>query len=177
MNFRTIVYSLLTGLFLFACNGGSSEDVTEKPETIVEEPLKQEETEQDTTLQPVQELSIRAVGTEEESMAFDQDTLEVKANALVKLELINEGSDPKMIYNIVFTQPGQYKRAAQEGSKAGATANYLPDSSIIIAASPLALPGQTVKLEFVAPESTGTYDFVSTYPGDYERMRGTLIVK
>lgn len=163
-------------LFLFSCQG--QQDSTERPDKITDEPLKQEETDQDTTLQDVEEVTIRAVGGEElESMGYDQDTIEVRPGSLVKLAFINEGKDPKMIYNIVFTKEGFSAQAAQKGTKAGASGNYLPDSSMVLAASPLALPGQTVKMEFTAPLKASIYEFVNTYPSETQLMKGKLIVK
>jgi azurin len=167
---------MTVSLMATGCDGNKSEQ--DRPEKITDEPLKQKDTEQDTTLQEVEELTIKAVGGEEmQTMSYDQDTLEVKAGSLVRLELVNEGKDPKMIYNIVFTKKGHAERAAKEGNLAGASGNYLPESSILLAASPLALPGQTVELEFTAPDQPGTYDFVNTYPSDFKQMKGVLLVK
>jgi azurin len=171
-----IIGAFTVCLLATGCDGNRTEQ--DRPEKITDEPLKQKDTEQDTTLQEVEELTIKAVGGEEmQTMSFDQDTLQVKAGSLVRLELINEGKDPKMIYNIVFTKEGHAERAAREGTRAGASGNYLPESSILLAASPLALPGQTVEMEFTAPNTPGTYDFVNTYPSDYKQMKGILVVK
>lgn len=177
MKLRILVSGVLSMSLLVACNGDNQSDTTERPEKITDEPLMQQETESDTTLQEVEEVTIKAVGNEEYTMLFDTDTLEVEAGSMVRLDFINEGTDPKMIYNIVFTKPGMYRQAALQGEKAGPSGNYLPDSSIMIAASPVALPGQTVRLEFKAPDKPGAYDFVSTYPGHHERMNGKLLVK
>lgn len=166
--------SLLAG-----CNGNKP-DTTDSPKEITDEPLKQQEeaVTADTTLQEVEKFTIRTQGGEDlQSMTFDTETLHVKAGALVRLELINESSDPKMIYNIVFTKEGYSWEAAREGSQKGAPGNYLPDSAIMIAASPLALPGQTVNMEFTAPVKPGTYDFLNTYPNESEKLKGKMIVK
>ncbi|WP_317173863.1 plastocyanin/azurin family copper-binding protein [Pontibacter aquaedesilientis] len=169
-----LVLCLAAVYIVTGCDGSKQDDSNEKAGDV----LKQQEAVQDTTLQKVEEISIRAIGGEDTArMAFDQDTLEVKAGSLVRLELINEGTDPKMILNIVFIRPGLYQMAAEQGSSAGASGNYLPDSAIMLAASPLALPGQTVSMEFTAPLEPGDYDFVSTYPGDHQKLRGKLIVK
>ena len=171
------IISLLSSLLVFA-SCGSQQETGDRPEKIMDEPLMQQEEEQDTTLQEVEEVSIRATGGEQmESMAYDQDTIEVKAGSLVKLVFTNEGKDPKMIYNIVFTREGYSAQAAQKGSKAGASGNYLPDSTLLLAASPLALPGQTVTVEFTAPDKEGVYEYVNTYPSETPLMKGKLIVK
>lgn len=173
---RLWIFTAFTALlFTAGCNGG--QDARDNPEQITDDPLKQQEIESDTTLQEVEEVTVKAVGEELQSMDFDQDTIEVKAGSLVRLELINEGKDPKMIYNIVFTKDGYSAQAAQNGSQAGASGNYLPDSSMMFAATPLALPGQTVRLEFTAPEKAGIYEFVNTYPSEVSSMKGKLVVK
>lgn len=131
----------------------------------------------DTTLQVVQALTLRALGNTEAEIRYDQDTLEVKPNALVKLTFVNEGIDMPMVHNVVFTAPGMYKKVALAGEKVGAPGNYIPESPDVIAASPIALPGQTVELEFSAPSEEGLYDFVCTYPDHWKQMNGVLLVK
>lgn len=131
----------------------------------------------DTLLQAIENVTLKAVGNSVEEMTFDKDTIEVKAGALVKLTLINEGTDQSMIHNVVFTQPDKYKLVALAGAKVGAPGNYVPVSEAIVASSPLALPGQTVELEFTAPLEPGTYNYVCTYPDHWQKMNGVLIVK
>lgn len=172
---RTLLVLILA--MATACDGTTTTEI-EQPVQVKEGTLQPTgEVAPDTTLQPVEELTIRVVGEDPQKMAFDQDTLEVKANALVRVNLINEGTDPAMVYNIVFTTPGRYRQVALEGAKAGPSGNYVPDSPIVLAASPLALPGQTVQVEFKAPDKPGTYEFVCTYPDHYERMHGKLLVR
>jgi azurin len=166
-------------LLLLAVGCGDGQQRTgDRPERITDEPLKQEETDQDTTLQDVEEVTVKISGGEDlQSMDYDRDTIEVKAGSLVKLSLVNEGKDPKMIYNLVFTKEGYSAQAARKGSKAGASGNYLPDSTMMLAATPLALPGQTVNMEFTAPNDEGVYEFVNTYPSESKEMKGKLVIK
>ncbi|WP_245868632.1 plastocyanin/azurin family copper-binding protein [Pontibacter ramchanderi] len=165
-------------IVLLTCSCGGETGTGESQEKITDQPLTQQEETQDTTLQNVAEVSIRATGGEElESMDYDQDTIEVKTGTLVKLTFTNEGKDPKMIYNMVFTKEGYSAQAAQKGGRAGASGNYLPDSSLLLAASPLALPGQTVTMEFTVPDTAGVFEFVNTYPSETPLMKGKLIVK
>ena len=131
----------------------------------------------DSILHKVQELKIKALGNNLQEMQFSKDTIEVMAGALVKLKLENEGSEKPMIHNIVITKEGQYKQVALEGAKVGAPGNYIPESIAVIAATSLALPGQTVATEFQAPLKPVTYDFVCTYPEHYQQMHGKIIVK
>ncbi|MDX5422482.1 MAG: plastocyanin/azurin family copper-binding protein [Hymenobacteraceae bacterium] len=133
--------------------------------------------EQDTTLQPVVELQITALGNTEEEIRYDTDTLEARAGAKVKLVFTNEAQDMPMMHNVVFTMPDKYKLVALAGANVGAPGNYVPESEQVIAATPLALPGQTVEIEFKAPMEPGAYNFVCTYPGHWQRMNGVFLVK
>jgi len=53
---------------------------------------------------------------------------------------------------------------------------FIADDENIIAASPLAYPGQSVTFEFKAP-AKGNYEFFCSYPGHYKIMRGYFFVK
>jgi azurin len=164
---------------LLACNiasdeaGNNDNQDLEMESDSLTSPIQQEA---DTTLQPIVELTLRATGEVVEEMVYDQDTLVAKANSLVKLTFINEGTELPMIHNVVITTPGNYKQVALAGEKVGAPGNYVPKSKEVIAATPLALPGQTVELEFKAPKP-GVYDFVCTYPGHWQRMNGKFVVE
>ncbi|GAB3195687.1 azurin [Pontibacter aydingkolensis] len=171
-----ILYSV-TALWLLGCNSATDSNGIEVPADIHDTTSARITEDKDTTLQHVEEIILKAIGNSPEDMIFDQDTLEVKVNTFVKLTFINEGADQSMIHNVVFTQPDKYKLVALAGAKVGAPGNYVPESEAVIAASPLALPGQTVEMEFTAPSEPGTYGFVCTYPGHWQKMNGTLIVK
>ncbi|NEM98921.1 plastocyanin/azurin family copper-binding protein [Pontibacter burrus] len=132
--------------------------------------------EADTTLQPVVELTLRAIGNNQEEIHYDQDTLVVPADALVSLTLINEGTELTMIHNFVVTVKDKYKEVALAGAEVASPGNYIPDSELVLTGTPLALPGQTVHHEFKAPPP-GEYSFVCTYPDHWKKMRGVLIVK
>ncbi|WP_299821803.1 plastocyanin/azurin family copper-binding protein [uncultured Pontibacter sp.] len=176
---KNISYILLLSCsgWLLACSPDSEADVEQADTTLLDTAGALVAEEADTTLHPVEEVTLKAVGNSLEEMKYDLDTLEVSAGTLVKLTFINEGSEQSMIHNVVITQPDKYKLVALAGAKIGAPGNYVPESDIVIAASPLALPGQTVEVEFNAPTTTGYYSYVCTYPGHWERMNGVLLVK
>ncbi|WP_347158760.1 plastocyanin/azurin family copper-binding protein [Pontibacter chitinilyticus] len=171
-----------TALILTGC--GESQQSTEEAAGTTATPLDTATAvsapasiETDSLIQQVQELQLTAVGNTLEEMHFKQDTLQVKPGALVKLELINEAQDMPMVHNVVFTAPGKYKEVALEGAAIGASGNYVPEDKNVVAASPMALPGQTVEMEFTAPTQPGTYEFVCTYPDHWQRMNGIFVVK
>ncbi len=131
----------------------------------------------DSAMQVVVALTLHALGDTPANMRYDQDTLEATAGALVKLELVNKALTMPMVHNVVITAPGAYKAVALAAEQVGASGNYIPKGEAVLAASPMALPGQTILLEFTAPEKAGVYDFVCTYPGHWQRMHGQLRVK
>lgn len=111
-----------------------------------------------------------------QEMRFDHENITVPAGAKVKVTLINEGDDPTMIHNIVFVQEGTLEVTARAAIAAGPDKEFVPNSPTVIAASPLAQPGETVTFEFDAPEA-GTYEFFCSYPGHWQQMNGKFIVE
>jgi azurin len=177
---KNITGILCLGIMIsfMSCNSGSESTSGNNQLEIPDDTTTALITEEpDTTLQPIIEVALKAVGNSLDDMTFDQDTLEVTASALVKLKLVNEGTEQSMIHNVVITEPDKYKLVALAGAKVGAPGNYVPESKSVIAASPLALPGQTVEMEFTAPAKPGTYNYVCTYPGHWKKMNGVLLVK
>lgn len=172
---RVVLILLFSGI-LASCNSGEPEETdTILEQTLTDSAKVQIAEEPDTTLQPVVELTLRALGNTEEEIKFDQDTLEVPAGALVNFTLINEGTELTMIHNFVLTTQNKYREVAVAGAKVSSPKNYVPASKHVITATPLALPGQTVQHEFEAPPA-GVYSFVCTYPDHWAKMHGTFIV-
>ncbi|GHA59208.1 plastocyanin/azurin family copper-binding protein [Pontibacter akesuensis] len=174
-------YLLLLPVMLLACNQPEAEDSSTKEmniptdsSSVASAPIASET---DTTLQKKQELTLRALGNTLDEIRYDTDTLEVEPGAFVKLTFVNEGTDMPMVHNVVFTEPGKYKQVALAAEEVGASGNYVPNSPAVIASSPMALPGQTVELEFTAPLKKGYYSFVCTYPDHWHKMHGVLEVK
>lgn len=163
-----------------SCEQRSADERMEAANTTISDTVASPgngEIEEDSTLQPIEEIKLKATGNKMEEIAFSKDTIKVPAGALVRIQFINEGSEQPMIHNFVVAETGSYKTVALEGMKAGASGNYIPANRALLAASPLALPGQTVQVEFEAPLIPGTYDFVCTYPDHWKRMNGKLIVR
>lgn len=163
--------SLILFFFLAACSGGGTNEnqQEETSQESVDETTEPQE-------QTIEEITIKAIGNTMQEMNYDMEEIRVPAGAKVKLTLINEGESAAMIHNIVFVYEGTMEVTANAALQAGPQKDYVPDSPTIIAASPLAQPGETVTLEFDAPEA-GTYEFICTYPGHWQQMNGKLIVE
>ncbi|WP_242928901.1 plastocyanin/azurin family copper-binding protein [Pontibacter vulgaris] len=168
----------ILALSMAACGNQGKQETAEQtvPASLPDSIAVSQTVASDSTLQVVEELTLKALGDTITDIRYDHDTLKVKANSFVKLTLINEGTKQPMVHNVVITEEGKYKLTALAGAKIGPTGNYIPASEVIIAASPLAKPGQSVIIEFTAPAKQGSYDYVCTYPGHWRRMHGKLIV-
>ena len=123
-----------------------------------------------------EEFTIGAIGNTMSEMKYDVQNITVKNGSWVRINLVNEGIDAAMLHNIVFVNYGTRKEVAQEAITAGSSKKYVPDNANVIAFSDLAKPGETVVLEFKAPKK-GNYEFICTYPGHSEIMRGYFFVK
>ena len=123
-----------------------------------------------------EEFTVGAVGNTMSEMKFDKKNITVQAGSWVRIKLVNEGVDPAMLHNIVFVKYGTRKEVAKQSIEAGPDLQFVPKSPDVIAYSDLADPGETVVLEFEAPEK-GNYEFICTYPGHSEIMRGYFFVK
>jgi azurin len=179
MNMRKLIYVLsLTGIVLIASCNKNEERALEgrSKRATTDNKLSYAVISDDSTVQSIQEIKLKAIGNTIDQMAFNKDTIKIRVGALARIEFINEGTELPMIHNFVVVEAGTYKAAALAGEKAGSPGNYLPPKADLLAASPLALPGQTVIVEFKAPLKPAVYDFVCTYPGHWKNMHGTIIV-
>ena len=156
------IIGILSIALLFSC--GSSD----KPENSMES--------NEANASIVNEFTIKAVGNTMQEMAYDTKVLEVKAGSTVKITLVNEGIDASMIHNIVFVKKGTTKEVAMACVAAGPDKKFVAENPNIIAASALANPEQTIVLEFIAPPK-GDYEFLCTYPGHSDMMKGWLYVE
>ena len=156
------IIGILSIALLFSC--GSSD----KPENSMES--------NEANASIVNEFTIKAVGNTMQEMAYDTKVLEVKAGSTVKITLVNEGIDASMIHNIVFVKKGTTEEVAMACVAAGPDKKFVAENPNIIAASGLANPQQTIVLEFIAPPK-GDYEFLCTYPGHSNMMKGWLYVE
>jgi putative membrane-bound dehydrogenase-like protein len=111
-------------------------------------------------------------------MKYDRKTFEVEAGKPV--EIIFENPD-FMQHNLVITQIGALENVGKAADKLasdpkGAEKQYVPETPQVLFATKLVNPQQTVKLQFMAPQKTGDYPFVCTFPGHWSLMNGTMKV-
>lgn len=122
--------------------------------------------------------SVFLLRTLPERMLYDQTLLVVEAGKAMEIILQNDDAMP---HNVVVLKPGTEEEVGNAAEKMTPTPDaqgraYVPELTSILHASILVEPGQRAKLAFTAPEETGEYPYICTYPGHWRLMRGTLAV-
>ena len=157
---------LLFSLIIFSCGG--EKKIKESVVEVAKQELDKEK--------KWETFTVRGVGNTMMEMKYDIESIVVKEGSWVKIIFINEGVDIAMQHNIVFIKYGTRKDIAKQAIEVGSDMKYVPNNNNVIASSDLALPGHTVVLEFKAPDK-GNYEYLCTYPGHAEIMRGYFFVK
>jgi azurin len=118
----------------------------------------------------------------DDTMKYDVTTIQAKPGEMLEVQLTSKGALPKeaMAHNFVLLAKKADPNAfVMEAAMAKATA-YIPAKykADVIASTPLAGPGETVKVSFAAPKVAGSYVFLCSFAGHYlTGMKGTLLVK
>lgn len=100
----------------------------------------------------------------------------------LRIVLTVTGKIPKtvMAHNVVVLKKGSDAAAFANASALARDFGYVAPAFArqIIAATPLAGPGETVEVAFVAPKLPGKYEYVCSFPGHFiAGMRGVLVVR
>jgi len=117
------------------------------------------------------------IGTVPTEMSFDTERLAAKAGEKTAVWFTNADHMP---HNWVLVEPGRADDVAAAAEALGSTgfaAAFVPDHDAILASSRLLQHRETQLIKFTAPDDPGEYEFVSTFPGHAERMRGVLVVE
>lgn len=118
-------------------------------------------------------IQLRAVA----GLQFDRTELTVRTGQRVQITFTNPD---EMLHNFVLTNPGKGQEVgmiAMEMGIDGPGRNYVPDSPDVIAHTSLLQPDSTETIYFTAPTTPGDYDFICSFPGHAQVMRGILRVE
>lgn len=112
-------------------------------------------------------------------LEFDKEELRVRAGQTVRIVFTNTDN---MEHNLLITMPqslAEVGRLADQmmASPQGRERAYVPDSDLVLAATPILDPGEQYELVFRVPEEPGEYEFVCTIPGHWRIMNGLFIVE
>jgi azurin len=174
---KRLSLAVIAMTFFAACSG-PAEEPAEATESQGEEQTEAVEQE----VEAVEEapkavtLNLSTTGETMTEMAYEPNRLTAPAGAEVTIILENKATAAAMIHNAVIIEAGKQSEVAEDGLAAGPDNAYVGESEFIIAATPLANPGETVEVTFTAPSEPGTYQFICTYPG-HTAMKGILMIK
>ena len=160
---------LLLALILAACGGNT----TPESNTTTADDSTPATSDGGTT---ATEIVIRPVGNE---LRYEQTAITVEAGQEVTLVFENIATSPAMVHNVVVLSSNEddvVNRVGMAGMTAGEAKNYVPDDEAVLAYTPLAKPGETVRVTFTAPSEPGSYRYICTFPGHYAVMQGTMTV-
>ena len=123
-------------------------------------------------------VNVLRLGTLHEQMFFDK--VQLVAEAGKPVELIFHNSDA-MQHNWVLTQIGAVDEIGLAAEKLtpqpdSQGRHYVPASPKVLQATKMLNPNDTLRLRFDAPKEPGDYPYLCTYPGHWQRMKGTLKV-
>ncbi|MEM6378862.1 MAG: plastocyanin/azurin family copper-binding protein, partial [Bacteroidota bacterium] len=109
-------------------------------------------------------------------LMYDRTDMTVKAGSRIKWTFVNKDD---MLHNVVIVNPG---KATQIGNQAlqlglkGERMGYVPASDQVLYHTGLVQPGTSETIYLYAPDKPGTYEYVCTFPGHAQVMRGVLRV-
>jgi azurin len=112
----------------------------------------------------------------ETGLQFDVVRFNVKPGQRVKIILENIDD---MDHNLVITSPAAREEVvtlALNLGENGPAVNYIPKSQKVLWSIPVTAPHQEKELTFIAPEQSGVYPYVCTYPGHGFVMYGAMYV-
>jgi azurin len=124
----------------------------------------------------VREITVTIVGSSMADMRYSPNSIHIKKGEKVKLTLINTIRAEGLFQNWVLVNLGSAQEVVNNAMSEGTHNNYIPSGKNVVTASSLAAPGKQVELNFNAP-APGTYQFISTFPGNYPKMTGKLVVE
>jgi len=116
-------------------------------------------------------------------MKYRETEFTVAPGETIRLVFENTATSPSMQHNVVIltsNEEGVFEQVGEAGTRAGSSNEYIPQEESlreqVIAYTPMSQPGETVEVTFTAPEETGEYGYVCTFPGHWATMQGTMIV-
>ena len=113
-----------------------------------------------------------------EQMKYNLEEFSVKPGETV--EIVFENNDA-MQHNLLIIEPDRLQdlgaAADNLATKADAAEiDYVPPLSYVLHHTKMVNPGETVRLRFKAPNKSGDYPYVCTFPGHWTMMNGVMKV-
>lgn len=117
-----------------------------------------------------------------DTMKYSVTTIAVKPGETIRIVLKSTSTLPKLAlaHNLVILKQGTNAKRFLEAGAAAREHDFIAPAmkDRVLAATPMAGPGESAEVTFTAPQKPGTYEFICTFTGHYALgMKGTLVVK
>ena len=117
-----------------------------------------------------------------DDMKWTVTRITAKPGEAIRIKLTSKGVVPKvaMAHNFVLLKAGTNAQKFIDAGAADRGTDFIAPSmkAQVIAATRLAGPGETVYLNFKAPDKAGSYTYLCTFSGHFQAgMKGVLVVK
>ena len=127
-----------------------------------------------------QPRTIEIIGTDD--MKYSVTKITASPGEALRIKLTSKGVIPKvaMAHNFVLLKAGTNAQKFVEAGAADRATDFIAPSmkAQVIAATRLAGPGETVYVNFKAPDKAGNYTYLCTFSGHFQAgMKGVLTVK
>jgi len=127
-----------------------------------------------------QAKTVTVEGTD--SLRFSVDTITVKPGEEVTIKLVNKSSMPAaaMSHNLVILKQDADAHAFDQAALGAKSDDYIPQDKLdeVVAHTGLVAGGESDSVTFTAPEETGDYPYLCTFPGHFAAgMKGVLKVE
>jgi len=111
-------------------------------------------------------------------MLFDTTLIVVPAGKSISLIFQNRD---QMAHNVVIVKPGSEEKVGKAADamarlKDGYERNFVPNLPEVLFSTPLVNAGATFQLDFKAPDTSGDYPFICSFPGHWRVMKGIIKV-
>ncbi len=175
--------TLLTVLLAAGCGGNGSQEGTPTPEAPAAEQSSTNQAAPASAASADANAEAREVVIKaNDQMKFDIENFDVKPGETIRLVLDNVGTMPKfsMGHNVVILKLDADPAAFVEAAMNAAGNDYIPQGSEdqIVAHTKMLGGGEKDTITFTAPEQTGAYPFICSFPGHFQiGMKGTMTVK
>lgn len=118
------------------------------------------------------------IQTLKEQMRYDRTRFIVTPGLRVRLIFKNPDA---MDHNLIMVMPNSASPVAlaaarMETTGDGVEKQWIPDSDKILFASNILSHDEMQTIEFIAPTADGEYDYICTFPGHWQLMRGVMEV-
>lgn len=118
------------------------------------------------------------IATVEAQMAYDVTTFRVAPGQQVEIVFRNEDVLP---HNLVVVRPGAGELVGRAADAMATDPDafakeFIPDTPAVLHATRMLQAGESVRLQFVAPEREGNYPYICTFPAHWITMKGVMEV-